>query len=51
MGEAILQSIAGGVLGVLSGYCISYFLGFLSIPVSMPWHINLLPAIAKDRKR
>jgi putative ABC transport system permease protein len=48
MGEAILQSIAGGVLGVASGYCISYFLGFLSIPVSMPWQINLLPAFAKD---
>ena len=48
MGEAILQSIAGGLLGVASGYCISYFFGFLSIPVSMPWEINLMPAFARD---
>jgi putative ABC transport system permease protein len=48
MGEAILQSFAGGLLGLVAGYGISYLLGFLSIPVSMPWQINLLPAFAKD---
>jgi ABC-type antimicrobial peptide transport system permease subunit len=30
------------------GYFISYLLGFLSIPVSTPWELNLLPAFAKD---
>jgi putative ABC transport system permease protein len=48
MGEALLQSFAGGLLGLLIGYGISYPLGFLSIPVSAPWQINLLPAFAKD---
>ncbi|RJQ57947.1 MAG: ABC transporter permease [Desulfobacteraceae bacterium] len=48
MGEALLQSFAGGLLGLLIGYGISYLLGFLSIPVSTPWQINLLPAFAKD---
>jgi putative ABC transport system permease protein len=48
MGEVFLQSLAGGVLGILMGYFFSYLLGFLSIPVSMPWELNLLPAFAKD---
>jgi ABC-type antimicrobial peptide transport system permease subunit len=30
------------------GYFFSYLLGFLSIPVSTPWELNLLPAFAKD---
>jgi putative ABC transport system permease protein len=48
MGEVFLQSLAGGVLGVLMGYFFSYLLGFLSIPVSTSWELNLLPAFAKD---
>ncbi len=48
MGEALLQSLAGGVLGLLIGYGVSYLLGFASIPVSTPWEINLLPALAKS---
>jgi len=48
MGEALLQTFAGGVLGLLIGYGISYLLGFVSIPVSTPWEINLLPALAKS---
>jgi putative ABC transport system permease protein len=48
MGEVFLQSILGGVFGVLMGYFFSYLLGFLSIPVSTPWELNLLPAFAKD---
>jgi putative ABC transport system permease protein len=48
MGEVFLQSLAGGVLGILMGYFFSYLLGFLSIPVSTPWELNLLPAFAKD---
>jgi ABC-type antimicrobial peptide transport system permease subunit len=48
MAEAVLQSFAGGLVGVIAGYAISYGLGFLSIPVSAPWEINLTPAFAKD---
>lgn len=48
MGEALLQSFAGGVLGLIAGYGGSYLLGFVSIPVATPWEINLLPALAKS---
>ena len=48
MTEALLQSFAGGVVGIVAGYAISYCLGFLSIPVSTPWEINLTPAFAKE---
>lgn len=48
MGEALLQSFAGGLVGLMAGYAIAYLLGFLSIPVSVPWEINLMPAFAKD---
>ena len=48
MGEALLQSFIGGLAGLIVGYSISYALGFLSIPVSTPWEINLVPAFAKD---
>jgi len=48
MAEVFLQSLAGGVFGILMGYFFSYLLGFLSIPVSTSWELNLLPAFAKD---
>jgi len=48
MGEVFLQSLLGGIFGILVGYFFSYLLGFLSIPVSTPWELNLLPAFAKD---
>ncbi len=48
MGEVFLQSLAGGVIGILMGYFFSYLLGFLSIPVATSWELNLLPAFAKD---
>jgi ABC-type antimicrobial peptide transport system permease subunit len=48
MGEALVQSLLGGMVGVLAGYVLSYFLGFLSISIPTPWDINLLPAFAKD---
>jgi putative ABC transport system permease protein len=48
IGEVFLQSLIGGVFGILMGYFFSYLLGFLSIPVSTPWELNLLPAFAKD---
>lgn len=48
MGEVFLQALLGGIFGILVGYFFSYLLGFLSIPVSTPWELNLLPAFAKD---
>jgi putative ABC transport system permease protein len=48
MGEVFLQSLLGGIFGILMGYFFSYLLGFLSVPVSTPWELNLLPAFAKD---
>jgi putative ABC transport system permease protein len=48
MGEVFLQSLLGWILGIVMGYFFSYLLGFLSIPVSTPWELNLLPAFAKD---
>jgi len=48
MGEIFVQSVLGGVFGILMGYFFSYLLGFLSVPVSTPWEVNLLPAFAKD---
>ena len=48
MGEVLLQSFMGGILGIVAGYIISYLLGFLSIPISTPWEVNLMPAFARD---
>ena len=48
IGEALVQSLAGGVLGLCIGYSISYLIGFLEIPLATPWEINLMPAFAKD---
>jgi ABC-type antimicrobial peptide transport system permease subunit len=48
MGEVFLQSLLGGVFGIMMGYFFSYLLGFLSIPVATSWELNLLPAFAKD---
>jgi len=48
MGEALLQSLAGGLLGLLIGYSFAHLLGFISITASTPWQMNLLPAFAKN---
>jgi ABC-type antimicrobial peptide transport system permease subunit len=48
IGEVFLQSLMGGVFGILMGYFFSYLLGFLSIPVPTSWELNLLPAFAKE---
>jgi ABC-type antimicrobial peptide transport system permease subunit len=48
MGEALAQAFMGGLVGIVAGYIISYFLGFLSISIPTPWDINLMPAFAKD---
>jgi putative ABC transport system permease protein len=48
LGEALLQSILGGMIGILMGYVICYFLSFISITTPMPWMLNPTPAMAKD---
>lgn len=48
MGEVFFQSLLGGIFGILMGYFFSYLLGFLSIPVTTPWELHLLPAFVKD---
>jgi len=47
MGEAFLQALIGGILGILMGYVISYGMGFLSISIPVPWELNPVPAMAK----
>ncbi len=47
MGEAFLQALMGGILGILMGWAISYAMGFLSISIPVPWALNPLPAMAK----
>ena len=47
MGETFLQSLMGGIAGIAAGYLISCLLGYLSIPVTTPWELNLTPAFAK----
>jgi putative ABC transport system permease protein len=48
MGEAFLQSLLGGLGGIVIGYFLSILLGLLSIPISTPWELNLVPAFAKN---
>jgi len=50
MGEVLVQSLLGGILGVMAGYVISYFPGFLSLSIPTPWEMNLIPAFAKILK-
>jgi putative ABC transport system permease protein len=46
--EAFIQTLAGGMLGILAGYFISYLLSFISITMPIPWELNPLPAMAKQ---
>ncbi|NQT70469.1 MAG: ABC transporter permease [Desulfobacteraceae bacterium] len=46
--EAFVQTLAGGLLGILVGYFISFLLGFLSITIPIPWELNPVPAMAKQ---
>jgi len=46
--ETFIQALAGGMLGILMGYFISFLLGLLSISISIPWELNPVPAMAKQ---
>jgi len=46
--ETFIQAIAGGLLGIIMGYLISFFLGFLSISIPVPWEMGFVPSMAKQ---
>ncbi len=46
--EAFVQTLEGGLLGILAGYFISFLLGFLSITIPVPWELNPVPAMARQ---
>jgi len=46
--EAFVQTVAGGLLGILVGYFISFLLSSLSITIPVPWELNPVPAMAKQ---
>ena len=46
--ETFIQALAGGMLGILMGYFISFLLGLLSISIPIPWELNPVPAMAKQ---
>jgi putative ABC transport system permease protein len=48
MVETFIQTIAGGLLGIMMGYLISFFLGFLSISIPVPWEMGFVPSMAKQ---
>jgi putative ABC transport system permease protein len=45
--ETLIQTTAGGILGIIMGYLISFGLGFLSISIPVPWEMNSMPAMAR----
>jgi len=46
-GEALIQCLVGGLLGVLFGYAGAYLIGTIAIPMEAAWEVNPLPASAK----
>jgi putative ABC transport system permease protein len=46
--EAFVQTLAGGGVGILAGYFISFLMGFLSITIPVPWELNPVPAMARQ---
>jgi putative ABC transport system permease protein len=46
--EAFLQTVAGGVLGVMAGYAMSILMGLLTISIPIPWELNPAPAMARQ---
>ena len=47
LGEVTVQSLLGGILGIIFGYLMSFALGFLSLTITVPWDLNPLPAAAR----
>ena len=47
LGEAVVQCVLGGLLGIALGYLGAYMVGMVSIPLASSWELNPLPAGAK----
>jgi putative ABC transport system permease protein len=47
LGEAMVQCVLGGILGLCLGYMGAFLVGTLSLPMATPWALNPLPASAK----
>ena len=47
LGEAMVQCLLGGLLGVVLGYSGAYLVGTMVIPMEIAWELNPLPASAK----
>lgn len=47
LGEAMVQCLLGGLLGIVLGYVGAYLIGTLSIPINMAWELNPVPASVK----
>lgn len=47
LGEAVVQCVLGGLLGIALGYLGAYLVGTFSIPLASSWELNPLPAGAK----
>lgn len=47
LGEAMVQCLLGGLLGIVLGYAGAYLIGTLSIPINMAWELNPVPASVK----
>jgi len=47
LGEAMVQCLLGGLIGIGLGYLGAYCIGTLSIPMNTAWELNPVPASAK----
>ena len=47
LGEAMVQCLLGGLLGLGLGYMGAFLVGTLPLPMATPWALNPLPASAK----
>ena len=47
LGEAMVQCVLGGILGLGLGYMGAFLVGTLSLPMATPWALNPLPASVK----
>ena len=47
LGEAVVQCVIGGLIGIGVGFAGAYLAGMMSIPMASAWELNPLPASAR----
>ena len=47
LGEAVVQCVIGGLIGIGLGFAGAYLAGMMSIPMASAWELNPLPASAR----